>query len=61
MENCEIFLSERSEELFLHKPNKNRFRRQWKDGVIKWFCTNEDCSASILTTLDKKSMSTFFG
>jgi hypothetical protein len=52
MENCQIILSERGKELILHKTNKYRFRRQWIDGIIKWLCTNKDCSASILTTSD---------
>jgi len=54
MENCKIILSERGKELILHKTNKYRFRRQRRDGIMKWLCTNKDCSASILTTSVKK-------
>lgn len=61
MENCQIILSERGKELILHKTNKYRFRRQRKDGIMKWLCTNKDCSASILTTADKKSICEFSG
>ncbi|KAF0749039.1 FLYWCH-type domain-containing protein [Aphis craccivora] len=56
MENCQII-----KELILHKTNKYRFRRQRKDGIMKWLCTNKDCSASILTTADKKSICEFSG
>lgn len=54
MKNCQIILSERGKELILHKTNKYQFRRQRKDWIIKWLCSNKDYSASILTTSDKK-------
>jgi len=42
MENCEIIPSESGKELILHKTNKYRFRRERKDGYIKWLGTNKD-------------------
>lgn len=54
MNKCQIILSEHDgKELILQKTNKYRFRRQPKDWIIKWLCSNKDYSASVLTS-DKK-------
>lgn len=52
---------ERGQELILIDTFKYRFRRQRKDGCMKWLCTNKNCSVSILTTPDKKTVQETLG
>jgi hypothetical protein len=61
MENCQIIPTKCGKELIIHKANEYRFRRQRKNGFIKWLCTNNDCRAGILTISDKKLICEFSG
>lgn len=56
MENFKIITSERGKELILLNSYKYSFVRQRRDGLMKWKCTNRNCSASVLTTNDKKRL-----
>lgn len=58
MENNEIKIiqSERGEALVLLDSNKYRFIRKRKDTRMKWKCSNNKCTASILTDSEKKSL-----
>lgn len=56
MEDVKIILSERGKELILLNSFKYSFVRQRRDGLLKWKCSNRNCSASILTTNDKKQL-----
>jgi len=49
----EVIISERGKEL---SNIKYSFVIKRKDGLIKWVCTDKNCSASILTTADKSSL-----
>lgn len=56
MENeLRIILSERGEELVIYNSNKYRFIRQRQDKMIKWRCSKNKCTASILSDSDKRS------
>jgi len=56
MENNEIKIirSERGEDLVLLDSYKYRFIRKRKDTRLKWKCSNNKCTASILTDSEKK-------
>lgn len=58
MENNEIKMikSERGEDLILLDNNKFRFIRKRKDTRMKWKCSNNICTTSILTDLEKKTI-----
>ena len=49
-------MSEKGKELVLLDKFKYCFVRKRQDGYIKWVCTDKNCTASILTTADKKSL-----
>jgi hypothetical protein len=49
-----IIRSERGEDLVLLGNNKYRFIRKRKDTRLKWKCSNNKCTASILTDTEKK-------
>jgi len=52
----QIIMSEKSKELIFLDNFKYCFVRKRKDGCIKWVCTDKNCTASIVTTADKKSL-----
>jgi hypothetical protein len=56
MENNEIKIlrSEQGEDLVLLDNNKYRFIRKRKDTRLKWRCSNNKYTASILTDTEKK-------
>jgi hypothetical protein len=56
MEQIPIIMSERRRELAPLRNFKYSFVRKRKDGYIKWVCTDKNCTASITTTTDKKSL-----
>jgi len=53
MENFKIITSERGKELALLNNDKYSYVRTRKDGLMKWKCSNNSCSASLLTKIDK--------
>lgn len=58
MENNEIKMikSERGEDLILLDNNKFRLIRKRKDTRMKWKCSNNICTASILTDSEKRTI-----
>jgi len=52
----QIVMSKKGKELVLLDNYKYCFVRKHKDGYIKWVCTDKNCTASIVTTVDKTSL-----
>ena len=50
MENLKIITSERGKDL---DNDKYSYVKTRKDGLMKWKCSNNSCSASLLTKIDK--------
>jgi len=53
MNKFKIITSERGKNLVLLNNNKYSYVRTLKDGLMKWKCYNDSCSASLLTKIDK--------
>jgi hypothetical protein len=51
-----IIRIERGEDLILLESNKFRFIRKRKDTGMKWKCSNNKCTASIVTDSEKKTL-----
>lgn len=54
--NMNVIISERGKQLILLNNNKYSCARNRQDGLTKWKCTKKNCTASIVTTINKVTL-----